>query len=71
MSFTTVLAGTITFGLFHGANPSHGWPLAALYAMRSKNPFASGLITSSILAGAHFVSSIIVVVAYILVSETV
>lgn len=71
MSLTTVLASTITLGLFHGANPSHGWPLATLYSMRGKNPFASGLISSSILAGAHFVSSIIVVVAYILVSEAI
>jgi nickel/cobalt exporter len=71
MSLTTVLASTITLGLFHGANPSHGWPLATLYPMRGKNPFASGLISSSILAGAHFVSSIIVVVAYILVSGAI
>jgi nickel/cobalt exporter len=71
MSIITVLASTITFGLFHGANPSHGWPLATLYSMRSKKPFVSGLISSSILAGAHFVSSFIVVVAYILVSGTI
>jgi nickel/cobalt exporter len=60
-----------SIGLFHGVNPSHGWPLATLYAMRSKNQFVSGLISSSILAGAHFVSSIIVVVAYILVSDAI
>jgi nickel/cobalt transporter (NicO) family protein len=68
MSFIAVLASTITFGLFHGVNPSHGWPIATLYSMRSKRPFVSGFISSSILAGAHFVSSIIVVLAYILVS---
>jgi ABC-type nickel/cobalt efflux system permease component RcnA len=39
--------------------------------MRSKTPFVSGFISSSIIAGAHFVSSIVVVFAYILVSALV
>jgi nickel/cobalt transporter (NicO) family protein len=71
MSLVALLASTITFGLFHGINPSHGWPIATLYSMRSKRPFVSGFISSSILAGAHFVSSIIVVLAYILVSTLI
>ena len=70
MSRIAVLANTITFGLFHGVNPSHGWPIATLYSMRSKRPFISGFISSSIL-GAHFVSSIIVVLVYILVSTLI
>jgi nickel/cobalt exporter len=36
--------------------------------MHSKKPFVAGLTSSSILASAHFVSSIAVVLAYILVS---
>lgn len=59
------------FGLFHGVNPSHGWPVATLYSMRSKRPYVTGFISSSILAGAHFVSSIIVILAYVFVSELV
>ena len=39
--------------------------------MRSKKPLVTGFISSSILASAHFVSSIIVVLAYVLVSELV
>jgi nickel/cobalt transporter (NicO) family protein len=69
--FTPLLLGTVLFGLFHGVNPSHGWPIATLYSMRSKRPFVTGFISSSILASAHFVSSIIVVFAYILVSELI
>jgi nickel/cobalt exporter len=69
--FTPLLLGTVLFGLFHGVNPSHGWPIATLYSMRSKTPFVTGFISSSILASAHFVSSIIVVLAYILVSELI
>ena len=71
MSQIALLASVITFGLFHGVNPSHGWPIATLYSMRSKRPFVSGFISSSILAGAHFMSSIIVVLAYVLVSTLI
>jgi nickel/cobalt transporter (NicO) family protein len=71
LSFNTVLAGIITFGLLHGVNPSHGWPIAILYSMRSKKPFLSGIISSSIIAGAHFVSSIVVVVAYMLLTTLI
>jgi nickel/cobalt transporter (NicO) family protein len=68
LSFISVLAGLTSFGLLHGINPSHGWPIAILYSMRSKKPFLSGIISSSIIAGAHFISSIVVVVAYMLLT---
>jgi hypothetical protein len=54
--------GIIGFGLSHGINPSHGWPVALLYGMRSKRPLLNGIISSSIIAGAHFLSSIAVVI---------
>jgi nickel/cobalt transporter (NicO) family protein len=66
-----VLASIILFGLSHGLNPSHGWPMAILYSVRSKRPFVSGFVSSSIIAGAHFVSSITVVLAFILVSDLI
>jgi ABC-type nickel/cobalt efflux system permease component RcnA len=69
--FNPLLLGTILFGIFHGVNPSHGWPIATFYSMRSKRPYVTGFVSSSILAGAHFVSSIIVVLAYILVSTLI
>ncbi|MDQ4056771.1 MAG: nickel/cobalt transporter [Thermoproteota archaeon] len=64
LSSIHVLTGVIAFGLLHGINPSHGWPVAILYSMRSKNPLISGLVSSSIIASAHFVSSIVVVIAF-------
>lgn len=67
MSIIAPLIGIIGFGLSHGINPSHGWPVALLYAMRSRRALLSGIVSSSIIAGAHFVSSIAVVVAYIIV----
>jgi ABC-type nickel/cobalt efflux system permease component RcnA len=67
MSIIAPLVGIIGFGLSHGINPSHGWPIALLYAMRSRSPMQSGIVSSSIIAGAHFVSSLVVVVAYFIV----
>jgi nickel/cobalt exporter len=68
MALLATLMGIIGFGLSHGINPSHGWPVASLYAMRSsRRPLLSGIASSSIIAGAHFVSSIVVVAAYIIV----
>jgi nickel/cobalt transporter (NicO) family protein len=61
------LIGIIGFGLSHGINPSHGWPVALLHAMRSRRPLQSGIVSSSIIAGAHFLSSLTVVAAYIFV----
>ena len=65
---TIVFLGVITFGLLHGINPSHGWTVAVLYSIRSKRQLLSSLISSGILAGAHFLSSIVVVVAFIFVT---
>ena len=70
MSSIATLIGIIGFGLSHGINPSHGWPVAVLYTMRTKRPLLGGVVSSSIIAGAHFVSSIVVVVAYIIVVNT-
>ena len=71
MSFISILIGVIAFGLLHGINPSHGWPVALLYSMRSKRPLFGGIISSSIISGAHFVSSIAVVVAYLLLTRII
>lgn len=68
---TPVFLGVISFGLLHGINPSHGWTVAVLYSIRSKRQLLSSLTSSSILAGAHFLSSIVVVVAFILVTTLV
>lgn len=66
-----VLIGVIVFGLLHGVNPSHGWLVAVLYSMHSRRPLVSGFISSGIIASAHFLSSIVVVLAYILISPLI
>ncbi len=63
-----VFLGIIAFGLLHGINPSHGWTVAVLYSINNKRPLLSSLTSSSILAGAHFLSSIVVVAAFIFVT---
>jgi nickel/cobalt transporter (NicO) family protein len=63
------LLGVIVFGLLHGISPSHGWTVAVLYSIRNKrSPLLGSIVSSGIIAGAHFLSSIIVIIAYILVS---
>lgn len=61
----------MTFGLLHGVNPSHGWPVAALYSMQSRKPLISGIISSSIIASAHFVSSLVVVIIFMVLVSTI
>lgn len=53
-------------GLLHGLEPGHGWPIALLYSARKKNVLFSGFLSSGIIAVAHFISSIAVVIAYVL-----
>lgn len=65
---TILFLGVIAFGLLHGINPSHGWTVAVLYSIKKKRQLLSSLISSSTLASAHFLSSIVVVVAFIFVT---
>ena len=67
----TVLLGVIAFGLLHGINPSHGWTVAVLYSIRNKRPLLSSLVSSGIIAGAHFLSSVVVVAGFILLTSFV
>jgi nickel/cobalt transporter (NicO) family protein len=65
------LPGVIAFGLIHGLDPSHGWPVAILYSMRTKKPMFFGFLSSGIIAGAHFFSSIVVVAAYVYITHLI
>lgn len=66
-----VLFGAIAFGLLHGINPSHGWTLAILYSLKSRRPMLSGIQSSSILAGGHLLSAIVLVVGYVIATTFV
>jgi len=61
--------GVVTLGLLHGLEPGHGWPAAVLYSARKKNPIASAVLSSGIVGLGHLVSSVAVVVGYVLLQS--
>jgi len=64
--FNPTYLSVILFGLLHGFEPGHGWPVAVLYSMKRKNPLLGATISSLIIGLGHLVSSIAVVLAYVL-----
>lgn len=67
----SLFLGVIIFGLLHGINPSHGWTVAVLYSIRKKRKILNSILSSGIIAGAHFLSSIAVVLAFVFVTSFV
>lgn len=61
-----VYLGVAAIGLLHGLEPGHGWPVAVLYSMNKRNALFSATLSSAIIGLAHLVSSIAVVIAYVL-----
>jgi len=53
-------------GLLHGLEPGHGWPAAVLYSVKKRNPVLSASVSSGIIGMGHLISSIAVVIAYVL-----
>lgn len=58
----------VLIGLLHGLEPGHGWPVALVYSTRRHRPLLYGLVSSGIISLFHFISSITVVVLYVLLS---
>ena len=69
MQENAIFLGVILFGLLHGINPSHGWIVAVLYSIRKERKVISSIISSGLIAGGHFISSIAVVLAFIIVTS--
>ncbi|MDP2743450.1 MAG: nickel/cobalt transporter, partial [Dehalococcoidia bacterium] len=67
--FNPAYIGVVIMGLLHGFEPGHGWPMAVLYSMKKRNPVASATLSSFIIGIGHLVSSIAVVVAYVLLQN--
>jgi ABC-type nickel/cobalt efflux system permease component RcnA len=64
--FNPAYVGVVMIGLLHGLEPGHGWPVAVLYSVRKRNPLFSAILSSGIIGMGHLISSIAVVVAYVL-----
>ena len=67
--FDSALVGVVIIGLLHGLEPGHGWPVAVMYSVRKKNPTYSAILSSSIIGLGHLISSIAVVIAYVLLNS--
>ncbi len=67
----SVYLNAIMIGLLHGVEPGHGWPVAVAYSLQRQQRAWFGLLTSSILACFHLVSSLAVVVVFLLVNQVV
>ncbi len=52
------------FGLVHGLEPGHGWPLAVALAHRRGRPYAYGALAAAVLGLGHLASSFAVVGVY-------
>lgn len=61
-----LFAGAVVIGLLHGAEPGHGWPIAATYALDRQRQWIDAILASVLLGLGHLVSSIAVVLAYFL-----
>jgi len=68
---TAALAGAVGLGLVHGAEPGHGWPVAATYALERPNKWASGVAASTVLGVGHLISSLAVVAAFFVLKSRV
>jgi len=67
--FNPAYVGVVMLGLLHGFEPGHGWPVAVLYSMKKRNAVASATLSSFIIGIGHLVSSIAVVIAYVLLQR--
>ncbi len=64
--FNPAYVGVVVIGLLHGLEPGHGWPVAVLYSTKKRKPLLSGVLSAGIIGIGHLISSIAVVVAYVL-----
>lgn len=69
MVITSSYLGVIIIGLIHGLEPGHGWPIAALSALKRGNRYYYGTVASLIMAFAHFLSSMAVLLVYFIAAE--
>jgi hypothetical protein len=65
----TAYVAVALIGALHGLEPSHGWPIAMLYASPRSHPLTRAFVSSWIIAAAHLVSSLAVVAAYVILQS--
>jgi ABC-type nickel/cobalt efflux system permease component RcnA len=65
----SLVAAATVLGLVHGAEPGHGWPIAATYALDRSHRWLSGLVAALVIGVGHLVSSVAVVAAFLLAAS--
>ncbi len=65
------IIGVMAIGLLHGLEPGHGWPLALMYSARTSKPTFYAFVSSGVISAFHFISSITVVLIYLVASAFV
>ena len=65
----SLYAAVAVIGLIHGAEPGHGWPVAAAYALDRSRTWAAGLLAGLVIGVGHLISSIAVVAAFLLAAS--
>ncbi|MXR42018.1 hypothetical protein GRX01_11805 [Halobaculum sp. WSA2] len=66
-----LLAGSLALGALHGAEPGHGWPIAAAYAFDRANAWLAGLAAGLVIGIGHLISSLAVVGVFFLLKTQV
>ncbi|MFC7071015.1 hypothetical protein [Halobaculum lipolyticum] len=60
-----VAVGALALGALHGAEPAHGWPVAAAYALDRPNARVVGLLAGVLVAVGHLAASLSLVGAFL------
>jgi ABC-type nickel/cobalt efflux system permease component RcnA len=66
-----LVAGTVALGALHGAEPGHGWPIAATYALDRTNRWLSGALAGLVIGTGHLISSLAVVGVFFLLKSQI
>jgi ABC-type nickel/cobalt efflux system permease component RcnA len=64
-----LIAAVIGIGLVHGVLPDHGWPIAAMYALRRRYRLTAGTIAALVIGLGHLLSSIALVGLFLVSRE--
>jgi len=64
-----LFAGAAGLGALHGAEPGHGWPVAAAWALARPHRRSAGIAAATVIGVGHLVSSIAVVAVFFAAKE--
>ncbi len=66
-----LVLGVVVVGLIHGLEPGHGWPLAIMFSLGRVRPLLYGFLAALIISFFHFLSTAVVVLAFLFLNTVV